>query len=1438
MKMRILRFALLPTVFLAIAFLVAPSTYAQTTLGGITGTVTDSSGAVVSGATVALLGDETKLSRTQTTSSTGSYSFVNLPIGNYTLTFTQQGFETQNIPAIAVQANRTATVNAELKIGNVSESITVEETPLINMVDTTNGYVMDKLEIQAVPLPTGSFTGLAILSPGVSAELSSGTGANAGLGNAPMWANGQRDTSNTFMMNGVSAYSLFNGKSTSEVNSARVVNNTGIGTTAALSAVPVQSSASVYLAIGESIPSPAPETISEVRVNTSMYDAQQGSTSGAHIDMSTSSGTNNIHGTAYVHRGTNWLNADPYFFNADPNIPANEKNPELHRYTAGGAIGLPIKKDKLFFYGSYQYTHASDQEIGISRGFVPEGLGAGTAFTGAACTDRSANCLATIANGDSITGLPSPDPVANTLAGNGTPASVGTGPGQINPIAYALFNYKLPNGQYLIPNFNPNSVVGQIAADPAHAFGGNAAVQSAMTEAFPEDAEVPGTAYFLAHQAVTDLDWNPNSTHSFSAKYYYQHDPTIAPYAYSQVAGFTQHLDAGSQVIALSHTQIVKSNLSITEIFGFIREKAYSTMDQPFTPQQFATFAASLPEVASALQSGAITSDDLLIHNLSGSSVFPGIGIVDASPIFPSYPYSTLIGAGSAGQGAFTGVFQNRFNPSANAIWTLGKHTVTFGGSFGYTQMNTRDLRNQIGMIAAQDFDTFMQGQLIDNYLYNITATINGNANRYWRAKESGEYIQDKFQFRSNLAITAGLRFDWDGGLTEKNGNLLNFDPSKYSYDPTTDTLNSNGLIIAGNNSKFGTPGASNTTLTGRQWGFAPRVGVAWSPKMFNSKLVVRAGWGMYYDRGELYSYLSPGLTQNITNGGPFGINQQSPFVTTNFCTTDFPGPFNPCDRTLVPNNNLLAYPWGLPPGNQPTGNPTTVVPPVTAPSFCPGPEPSGTSTSSPVPPIAQQNIGAYLACGAPPFYLGAYAANNKLPYTMNSTLDIQWQPRNDLAVDIGYVGGLGRHEVIPIPFNQARIATPTNPLCGPAPVCANASTSPIINPGFGAPTYPLAQFYTYGYAVQQPGCTPLFFNACAINLPNGPQGQSLAQMLANSEGGNEDLRVPYLGYGAESELYVAEGISAYNALQAHVEKRLSHGLQAGVSYTFSRSLDEQSALGLFYNGNNPSDIRSAYGPSDFDRTHVINIDYHYELPKFVSGNSWQAKVADGWAIQGLVILQSGQPFSMVDYSGAVGSAFYSINDGITNPIVPLNTAAGCTPQNAVTGANGATPGVPALKPSCFTIPLLYPCDSTAVANPQQADGSFPCSAIPSGDAFETNFTSGQRNIFRQAWQKRADLSIVKMTQLTERFGLKYSFDVYNLTNHPSFDIPIDNVSQNLFFNGFPVELGAGQSPLPTGCGTSTANQPSIYACPTGLGQVTKTIGSSRQIQMSLSLTF
>ena len=1263
---------------------------AQQTLGGITGTVSDKSASVLPDTAVTIVGDQTQLTRTQKTNENGAYDFVNLPIGTYTLTVSHEGFQTEKLPSILVQANRTATLNVSLKVGQVGTTIEVQAAPAMNAVDTTNGYILEEQEIRQVPLPTGSFTGLAILSPGVNAELPNGTGVNAGLGNQPIWANGQRDTSNTFLLNGVDASNLFNGKSTSQVASARVVNNTGIAGAGSTTAEIIQSTAAPYLAIGQALPTPAPETIQEFRVNTSMYDAQQGSTSGAHIDMSTASGTNSLHGAAYVHRGTDWLNAAPYFYKQDSNIPNNQKVPELHRYTAGGSLGGAIRKDKLFGFASYQHIHASDLEIGTSRSAVPADLS----------DDRSPAALAQIASTNWGAAV-NPVVEANPPGGGGTL--------NIDPVAYALLNYKLPNGQYLFPSANPSF---------------------SPTLNFPENVFLTQPAYFISDQAVADLDYLPTTKDTLSLKYYYQHDPSVAPFGLSSFEGFTQHLDAGSQVASITNTQSIRPNFSVSEVFGFIREKIYSTIVQPFTPQQVGI-------------------------NAFGSSIFPGITIVDDlgnfSPLNTNAVFNAgaNIGSTAASQSAFSGVFQNRWMPSANAIWNWGKHTLTFGGSFSYTQLNTRDERTNSGMIGFTNFANFLTGSPITYTADGFIATtfLQGDANRYYRSNETGWYLQDKFQARPNLSFSAGIRFDYHGGLKEKNGRIFNFDPARYSYDTATDSITSNGFIVAGNNPDFPTKGVSDSTLTGRQWGLAPRIGLAWSPRKLNDKVVVRAGWGMYYDRGELFAYLSPGFASGVIAGGPFGVNQSPPWVNAQACSA-----------YAYSNCSNLEAPWGTTLGAPPSGNPADLVVPN----------------------------AAAIATGLPLFSFADYNRANKLPYTLNDTLDIQWQPRHDLTVEIGYVGNLGRHEVVPLPFNQARIASPANPM--------RRGT-------------PFEQDYTYGYSIVD---APGSFNP--INLPNGQPYQE------TFEGGNVDLRVPYIGFSSESESYTAAGISAYNALQTHVEKRMSHGLQVGFSYTYSHATDEQSALGLFYNGNNPQNLRSGYGLSDFDRKHVMNFTYTYELPRFFSEASFKGRIVDGWAISGLTVIQSGQPYSVVDYSGAVGSIFFGVNDGITNPVVPL---AGCSPKQALTGKSGAIPGQPALNPSCFGLPLL---------SPGALNG-----AIPSNDPYETNFIDhGQRNIFRQAWQRRADISLSKTTQISERSSLRFTFDVFNLTNTASFDIPIDDVSQNINFQGFPY---VGQPSTIPPCDSSFT---ALYVCPTlsGLGITNKTIGSPRQIQMSMRLTF
>ena len=1353
-------------VFLAAIALCPSQLSAQQTLGGITGEVTDASGGVIPNATVTVTDEHTSLTRSTTSNATGSYTFVNLPIGLYTITYTVTGYEVQKTPHITVQADRTATVNATLKVGQTSTTIEVEAVPLMNAVDTTNGYVMETNQISATPLPTGSFTGLAIQSPGVNAELPGGTGANSGLGNAPIWANGQRDTSNAFLLNGVDASNLFNGKTTSQVDSFRVVNNTGQANNAAGGVVP--SAASVYLAIGNAIPTPAPEVLEEVRVNASMYDAQQGSNSGAHIDMSTKAGTNDFHGGLYIHRGTNWINAAPFFFKKDNNIPASDKNPQLHRYTLGGDLGGPIIKNKLFGFVGYQHLHISDQETGDELLVVPPGLDP---------SSRGVANLTQVANNNWTSNIGYEqylgfDPTYGGNYNNFSSSSLG----------YTLLTMKnLPGepGNYLVPSPEPN-------ASPN--------IYS------PYNAFLPGTAYFTADQGVADVDWNASPKDVVSLKYFYQHDPSTSPYAYSNVPGFTAHMDTGSQVASINNAHTIGSTLSVTETIGILREKAFATNDQAFGPTDV------------GMGSGF-------------GNYFPGFTINDAmgdaydsstGPLYGSTAPSLSIGPSAAYQAANTGIFQNRIMPSAMAIWSKGKHSLSFGGSWASTQLDIRDRRTGTGMVASPDYVSFLDNWVTPYSTQNFTAStfLQGNGSRYYRAKQTGLFAQDKFQLKTNLSITAGVRYDWNGGLTEKNGDIFNFDPSsgdpdscttntrdpnEFSYCPSAtaygDSWMHTGFIIAGNN-KNGTSGVSNTTLTGRQWGIAPRIGFAWQPQAFHQKIVVRAGSGLYYDRGELYTYLSPGYAAGEVDGGPMGVVQTPPFVSQQHCP--YSSSYNAADPTYLylayipicggddftpPSSGseyTLATPWG-----------TSLAPPPN--------NPKASDINGYLPDAAQIIDGTVNANNAgQPFTLGVYNRKNKLPYSINFTFNIQYQPRPDLMIELGYVGNLGRHEIIPVPFNQAQIATSSNP--------SHATTSNLAS-----------QSYSYGYTVLDPNT---FYPEC-VNLD---ASCTYGTMLNNFEGGNSDLRVPYLGYSSESLAYTAAGVSAYHALESHIEKKLSHGFQAAVSYTYSHSTDEQSGLGLFYNGNNPNNLRGGYGSSDFDRTHVIDIIYGYTTPKLVSDTTLLGKAVNSWGIHGSAVVQSGQPYSVIDYSGAVGSVFYSTFDGINNPIVPL--AKGCTKSNALTGQNGAfynpsTGTGAALKASCFTLPLI-------------AEGSM---GGPQGDPYETNFPSGERNIFRQGWQKRTDASLEKEIPLHDQINLRYTFDIYNVTNTASFDIPQNNVNQNQLFNNVPTG-GTPASPTNDCAADPHGEITGVYNCPAGLGITKHTIGAPRQIQMSLHLDF
>jgi hypothetical protein len=1270
---------------------------AQQTLGSINGTVTDASGAVVQGASVKAHAVATNLEVTAQSNSDGSFSITDLPIGTYEVTFSKEGFQTAAYPQIMVQGSRTSTVNAKLKPGAVSTTVTVDATPLLNETDTTNSYTLGPQQIEAVPLGTGSFTQLAILAPGVNADFLSGSGSNEGLGNQGIVANGQRDTSNLFTFNGVNANNLFNGNSTSNISDSRFTLNTGeifgIGGQ-------VQTNSSVFDAIGQALQTPPIETIEEVHVTTSMYDASMGSASGAHVETTTKSGTNDVHGEVYEYYQSNVFDAAPTFLAANPFFSGA---PPLHRNVFGATLGGPIIKNKLFFFTSYQGQRVSDALSGAFNG-VPT-------LPGLTDSNRNATDLANLVNN-----------------ANGCPGCIT--PNQVDPVAVAILQAKAPGGQYVIPS--ENATTGESGTQPFNAF-------------------VKGpSSQFNANQVNANIDYIFGPKDRLAGKYYYQSDPTNIPFAVSQVLGFPQTMRAGSQLFSLDNTTIFTTNLTWENRYGFVREVADATTAQSLTPGEVGL-------------------------NLLGSKFFPGITISNADV------GATLAGGGtiapfsgnqmSIGPStnfANAGIFQNEHEGSSVLHWVYGRNSFSFGGIFDYMQLNVENRENQVANFSFNSFGDFLTGTLGQDH--SSGQFLNGETNRHFRSRSAGLFAQDNLKIRSNLTLNLGVRWDWDGPLYEKNGLLTNFYPSDYKYDLATDSFGTLpngqpgiGLVVAGNNKAFGFKGVSNSTLTGRQWMFAPRIGMAWSPSRFKN-VVVRAGFGMYADRGEYFTELSASAGLGIS--GPFSVTTQEPFTV-------------PVNTSCVGMGCLAAAPFGTTPFAPPPNNLSGVAGLIYNQSQLSGcPEPV-TPTCTPT-GFANSD-----------FLFGGYDPKNKLPYSENWSLDLQWQPKNDVVLTLGYVGNHGIHQPLPIPFNQPGVATPSNPING--------------------------QIYSYGFQAADANGNPLLTE----------QVQTTIGAFSFSDG-NTALRTPYIGINPNADYWRAEGVSTYNALQFQATKRMSHGLLVNASYTYSHSLDEGSGLGagLFFNGNNPLVPRTAYASSDFDRTHVFTVSYVYLLPTLKNPSRLMNGVVNGWGLQGVTVAQSGQPFSVIDFSGTAASIFFSADDFITNPILPL--APGISPKQATPGGtdnsfkSGPLAGtrVPYINPNDFSIPFLSPGQS----------GVPPCGPTTGGttvcDTVETGYGGSGRNIFRAPFQTRFDFSVIKNFKIGERFALKFQADAFNIFNHPNFDAPNGNFELNACFNPFPC------FPDPTQILSASSPNPKNF------GVIRQTVGSNRFLQLAAHLTF
>lgn len=311
------------TCLLALVALAIPSP-GQTTSGAIGGTITDSSGAVVPGASITVRNVETGVARTLTTNTSGYYRAPELGLGKYEVSVQAGGFQGALRAGIEITVGREAIVDFALKVGSVSEQVTVTgEAPLIQSTNATVASLISERTLREIPLNGRNFTDLASLQPGVISNLGMSTGVYQGS-TGRIVVNGSRPQQSLYLLDGIEISYLYT--------------NTPPGSV-----------------LGKTL---GVDTIQEFSLLQSNYGAQYGRAVGGIVNAVTRSGTNRIHGTLFEFFRNSAVDARNFF-----DRPAPAPVPPFKQNQFGGSAGGPVVKDKLFFFGSYEGLH---QRIGTS----------------------------------------------------------------------------------------------------------------------------------------------------------------------------------------------------------------------------------------------------------------------------------------------------------------------------------------------------------------------------------------------------------------------------------------------------------------------------------------------------------------------------------------------------------------------------------------------------------------------------------------------------------------------------------------------------------------------------------------------------------------------------------------------------------------------------------------------------------------------------------------------------------------------------------------------------------------------------------------------------------------------------------------------------------------------------------------------------------------
>ena len=774
---------------LMVSLWLPPAMAQSASTAGLTGAVTDPTGAVLPNVIVTLTNLATNQARTVTTGADGVYRAPLLEPGAYRVRFSAPGFKTAEVSSVTLTVTETSALDRTLEVGSQSVEVTVEADVEALQTTTSNlGTTVTGTAITSLPLFARNYTQVLGMSTGVAVDV--GNGAGFGRGSQNMSVNGASPEKNNFQMDGVS------------INNAAGNNqafDNGLYTGIAI---------------------PNPDAIQEFKIQTSTYDASYGRNPGANVNVVTKSGTNQIHGSLFEFFRNEKLNANDFFYNRDNPLSRTQKQ-VLKQNQFGGAAGGPLKKDKLFYFGSYQGTRQRN-------GVAPQGFTSATLFP---VPDNREAADFQQRLGAAMCGFPTRGGVQIACDGS-----------TINPVAIALLRVKLPNGAYYIPGSGTSGAVQRFFSIPAQ---------------------------YSENQYIGNGDWLLTSKHSLQMRYMSSDNPYTYQLsgAFGQLPGRVQ-TDARSNASAvLRLTSLLSSTVVNQARASFQRVIQHGTDTVPYTAQQVGIKPLVSSACCNGTTGGTYTQPPVL--NIGGAF---GIG----GGLNPSFAPS------------------NQTQWADQVSWTKGAHT--FRAGFEYENVRYPLVFGGLGRgnLVINSFPDFLIGRAgcppasttcspanpgvdpngypttgitassFNTCLFCVRSGVNGIIHNY-HLKNISSFFQDDWKLNARLTLNLGVRWEYDGTLSDKYGNLTNLwrsllasvpasaipsapsqtDPNAFigyvvpsNYDPVA-----HGPLPPGVRKFDGLFASENSVPLSN---FAPRFGFAWQT---TSKLVVRGGVGIFYDR-------------------------------------------------------------------------------------------------------------------------------------------------------------------------------------------------------------------------------------------------------------------------------------------------------------------------------------------------------------------------------------------------------------------------------------------------------------------------------------------------------------------------------------------------------------------------------------------------------------